>query len=201
VQFFLERARAARREVRFEPAVTDICRRLDGFPLALELAAASLLTLNAAGERLERGEDLDAIRSSAEDALGELRSIADPYGVASALDLLGHIALRGGDTEAACAYIRESIDLSRPIDDRQSLTSTLVFAAAAAFARGDAVVSTQLWDAYEGLCDVYGFGSELEPWLDDVRAEARKAAAKRAGASTDLDLDAAIDLALSAVAV
>ena len=40
VAFFIERARAVRRDVRLEPAVGDICRRLDGLPLALELAAS-----------------------------------------------------------------------------------------------------------------------------------------------------------------
>ena len=40
VQLFLERARQARSEVTLTPAVAQICRRLDGIPLALELAAA-----------------------------------------------------------------------------------------------------------------------------------------------------------------
>ena len=40
VLLFLERARQARQEVSLTPAVAQICRRLDGIPLALELAAA-----------------------------------------------------------------------------------------------------------------------------------------------------------------
>jgi predicted ATPase/DNA-binding CsgD family transcriptional regulator len=40
VRLFLERARQARSEVPLTPAVAQICRRLDGIPLALELAAA-----------------------------------------------------------------------------------------------------------------------------------------------------------------
>jgi predicted ATPase len=40
VRLFLERARQARRDVELTPAVAQICRRLDGIPLALELAAA-----------------------------------------------------------------------------------------------------------------------------------------------------------------
>jgi predicted ATPase/DNA-binding CsgD family transcriptional regulator len=40
VRLFLERARQARPEVALTPAVAQICRRLDGIPLALELAAA-----------------------------------------------------------------------------------------------------------------------------------------------------------------
>jgi predicted ATPase/DNA-binding CsgD family transcriptional regulator len=40
VRLFLERARQARPEVTLTPAVAQVCRRLDGIPLALELAAA-----------------------------------------------------------------------------------------------------------------------------------------------------------------
>jgi predicted ATPase/DNA-binding CsgD family transcriptional regulator len=40
VRLFLERARQARPGVTLTPAVAQICRRLDGIPLALELAAA-----------------------------------------------------------------------------------------------------------------------------------------------------------------
>jgi predicted ATPase/DNA-binding CsgD family transcriptional regulator len=40
VRLFLERARQARPEVALTPAVAQICRRLDGIPLALELAAS-----------------------------------------------------------------------------------------------------------------------------------------------------------------
>ena len=40
VRLFLERARQARQDVTLTPAVAQICRQLDGIPLALELAAA-----------------------------------------------------------------------------------------------------------------------------------------------------------------
>jgi predicted ATPase len=42
VRLFLERAGQARPEVALTPAVAQICRRLDGIPLALELAAARI---------------------------------------------------------------------------------------------------------------------------------------------------------------
>src|SRR5205807_5986307 len=46
ITFFLDRARAVRRDVRLEPAIGDICRRLDGLPLALELAASRMKVLD-----------------------------------------------------------------------------------------------------------------------------------------------------------
>jgi predicted ATPase/class 3 adenylate cyclase len=46
IRLFVERARAAKREFVFSgdtaPVVTELCRRLDGIPLAIELAAARL---------------------------------------------------------------------------------------------------------------------------------------------------------------
>jgi predicted ATPase len=56
VMLFLERARAVGRELRANGAVEAICRRLDGLPLAVELAAARTKLLDPATllHRLER---------------------------------------------------------------------------------------------------------------------------------------------------
>jgi predicted ATPase/class 3 adenylate cyclase len=56
VDFFVARARAAVPEFKAGPAVTEICRRLDDLPLALELAAARVKALSSAQilERLEQ---------------------------------------------------------------------------------------------------------------------------------------------------
>jgi predicted ATPase len=56
VTLFLERARAVDPEFEAGVEVEEICRRLDGLPLAIELAAARVSVLDAAGlaERLER---------------------------------------------------------------------------------------------------------------------------------------------------
>ncbi|HEX9549104.1 MAG TPA: adenylate/guanylate cyclase domain-containing protein, partial [Acidimicrobiales bacterium] len=52
VQLFLDRARAARRDVTLDDAslgtIVEICRKLDGLPLALELAAVRLTALQPA---------------------------------------------------------------------------------------------------------------------------------------------------------
>jgi predicted ATPase/class 3 adenylate cyclase len=46
IEFFVERARAVKRDVRRDAAVGEICRRLDGLPLALELAASRVKILD-----------------------------------------------------------------------------------------------------------------------------------------------------------
>ena len=57
ITLFLERARAVDPGFSASPAVGEICRRLDGLPLALELAAARVSVLSA--------EDLASRASSA----------------------------------------------------------------------------------------------------------------------------------------
>ena len=47
ITLFLERARAVDPGFSASPAVGEICRRLDGLPLALELAAARVSVLSA----------------------------------------------------------------------------------------------------------------------------------------------------------
>ena len=68
VQLFIDRARTARPDfqitVRNAPSIEALCRRLEGIPLALELAAARISVLTTAQmlERLEDGMDLLAGR-------------------------------------------------------------------------------------------------------------------------------------------
>jgi predicted ATPase/class 3 adenylate cyclase len=56
VEFFVDRARTVKRDLRFDEAVPEICRRLDGLPLALELAASRVKVLDPPLllERLDR---------------------------------------------------------------------------------------------------------------------------------------------------
>jgi predicted ATPase len=46
VELFLEPARSAKRSVGYDDAIPEICRRLDGLPLALELAASRVKVLD-----------------------------------------------------------------------------------------------------------------------------------------------------------
>jgi hypothetical protein len=96
-------------------------------------------------------------------------------------------------------HLRESIELSRSIGATQDLVTTLDLVAAVAFMRGDPVLSTRLWEAHRALCKAHGFGTELPLWLDELRTEARAAAARPVAPDSELDLDAATELALEAV--
>jgi predicted ATPase/class 3 adenylate cyclase len=64
IELFCERARAVRPDVTPTAAVTELCERLDGLPLALELAAArtKLLAPEALLDRL--GDRLDALKGT-----------------------------------------------------------------------------------------------------------------------------------------
>ena len=73
IQLFVERARAA--DGRFAlaadnvQAVTDICRRLDGLPLAIELAAARVRLLGVQGLRDKLGERFRVLTGGARTAM------------------------------------------------------------------------------------------------------------------------------------
>jgi predicted ATPase len=75
VALFVERAREVDPGYEPSPAVAAICRRLDGLPLALELAAArvSLLSAEELLDRLER-----ALPILTGGALGTLRPVSRP---------------------------------------------------------------------------------------------------------------------------
>jgi predicted ATPase/class 3 adenylate cyclase len=75
VTFFLERARAVRRDVRLEPAIGDICRRLDGLPLALELAAARLKVLDPLPLLERLGQRLPVLTGGPRDAPERQRTL------------------------------------------------------------------------------------------------------------------------------
>jgi predicted ATPase/class 3 adenylate cyclase len=71
IELFVERARAVRPDFRLDDenaaAVADICRRLDGLPLAIELAAARLRLLSPEALRDRLGRRLELLRSASHD--------------------------------------------------------------------------------------------------------------------------------------
>ncbi|HVL86048.1 MAG TPA: BTAD domain-containing putative transcriptional regulator [Pseudonocardia sp.] len=75
---FVERARAHRPELRLDPdaeaAVSEICRRLDGLPLAIELAAARMRMMTAA-ELADRLDDGRLVSGGARGALPRQQSL------------------------------------------------------------------------------------------------------------------------------
>jgi predicted ATPase/class 3 adenylate cyclase len=71
VQLFVERARAVRPDFQLDDdnaaAVAEICRRLDGLPLAIELAAARLRLFSPEALRDRLGSRLELLRSASRD--------------------------------------------------------------------------------------------------------------------------------------
>src|SRR5438552_11266380 len=71
VRLFVERARAVRPDFRVTPenaaAVAEICNRLDGLPLAIELAAARIKVLTPQSMLPKLREGLDVLASTARD--------------------------------------------------------------------------------------------------------------------------------------
>ena len=68
IEFFLDRARAVKRDLRGDPSVAEICRRLDGLPLALELAASRVKVLDPPLLLERLGQRLPVLTGGARDA-------------------------------------------------------------------------------------------------------------------------------------
>ena len=90
VALFFERARAVKPSLRVTPAdataAAEICRRLDGLPLAIELAAARMKTL-APGQILQRLESrLTLLKGGARDLPARQQTLRDT--IAWSVDLL-----------------------------------------------------------------------------------------------------------------
>jgi predicted ATPase/class 3 adenylate cyclase len=121
VRLFVERAQSVRPGFALSAenaaAVVEVCRRLDGLPLAIELAAAraKLLSPQALLERLDRFDRrLDVLSRGARDLPARQQTMRDA--VAWSYDLLGPDEQRffarlavfvGGATLEACAAVAE----------------------------------------------------------------------------------------------
>ena len=129
VGFFLARARAVRPDFEADAGVAEICRRLDGLPLALELAAARVKALTTAQilERLE--QRLPLLTGGARDAPERQRTLRATiewsYELLSAEEqrLFARLAcFRGGCTlEAAETVCEADLDLLHSLVDKSLL--------------------------------------------------------------------------------
>ena len=79
IRLFVARARAAKAEFRLTPenapAVSELCRRLDGLPLAIELAAARVRLLPPAAMRARLGNRLALLTGGARDLPDRQRTL------------------------------------------------------------------------------------------------------------------------------
>lgn len=135
VQLFNERARAVapdfQPDARTLPDIARICRRLDGLPLALELAAARAKALPAAAIRRRLEQSLELLKQSNRDAPARHRSLHAAVSWShSLLSPAEQAALRrlsvfrgGWDLEAADAVTLDSTELG--VDPLELMTSLL----------------------------------------------------------------------------
>jgi len=112
VTLFVERARAVRPDLQLDPetleTISGICRHLDGLPLALELAAARMRSLNPADISDRTRSDLDLVSSAGEPSgrHGSLRTVLDwSYGLLGAdqRQLFDRLSVFAGSFDLAAA--------------------------------------------------------------------------------------------------
>lgn len=149
VELFVDRARLVRRETEPSSTIAEICLRLEGLPLALELAAARLKLLDPPSLLARLGDRLPLLTGGARDLPERQRTL-----------------------EATIAW---SYDLLDP-DGRRNLARLSAFAGTFSFEAAEAVVGTDL-DALETLVDASllkprGDGRFL--MLETIREFARK---------------------------
>ena len=140
VRLFVERARAVRPDLRLDQATRDeigtICRHLDGLPLALELAAARMRSLNPADISDRMRSDLDLLSSGDEqsDRHGSLRAVLDwSYGLLTTeqRQLFDRLSVFAGSFDLAAAEevcAGRGIERSRVVDLLTSLVDASMIA-------------------------------------------------------------------------
>jgi predicted ATPase len=132
IELFLDRTRRARPRFRLTAAnaeaILDICRRLDGLPLALELAAARLRTLEPDSLRERLGQALDILTTGARDLPERQRTLRATIDWShSLLDAPGRRLFRrlavfsGGWPHAAVEHICSEPDDGNALDTLESL--------------------------------------------------------------------------------
>ena len=135
VELFLERAAAVEPDFRIKPdviaIVTDICARLDGLPLAIELAAARVRHMPLSTLRTELHHRLEPLVGGARDLPPRqqtMRATMDwSYALLGAKEMRlfrGLAAFRGGfgrDAAAAMIHVGQSIDAADVMEPLSAL--------------------------------------------------------------------------------
>jgi predicted ATPase len=178
---------------------------------ALELAlssgdvrGAAVVRGNMGARLLVEGED-DRARELLEESLEGSRIVGDIYMIASSLNNLATLALRGGELDRAAGQLRESIQLFNSIGDARDLVLTLAVSGGVVLALGDAQTSARLCAGTEALGDAQGLALDpLERHLVDetvtvLRRELGDGFEQAWRSGADLDLEAAVELALRAL--
>jgi predicted ATPase/class 3 adenylate cyclase len=169
-----------------------------------DLRGAAIVKGNLANQLLIEGDD-ERAAALMKEALEGHRALGDIYGAATCLASFATLAHRHGDLEVAAANLRESLQLSYSIRDTLTLSWTLAIAAALVLARGDPHAAARLCAADEVLRRVHGFdldlaeGQVLGDTVTAVRSALGDGLDEAWAAGADLDLDAAVDLALRAL--
>jgi class 3 adenylate cyclase len=173
VQLFAERARFCQAAFAVTPAnapaVIQVCERLDGIPLAIELAAARLkaLPVEKLNERLD-----DRFRL----LTGGSRTALPRQQTLKALCSLGNVARDQGDYGAARALHEESLTICREIGDRQGIVKNLEGLAALAVTQAQPECAARLFGTAESIREAFHFplptadGAEHERFVAAVRA-------------------------------
>ena len=132
VTLFMQRARQLRPAFQLDEHVPEIARRLDGLPLALELAAARIKVLTTQQIRERLAHSLDLLTSGTRDAPERQRTLRGTiewsYGLLDKDEkaLFGSLGVFAGsfDLEAAEAVVAADLDRLQSLVDKSLLRQT-----------------------------------------------------------------------------
>jgi hypothetical protein len=146
VRLFRERAQAVGVDLPEDPAITEICRRLDGLPLAIELAAARTPLFPPA-----------AMLARMDDRLALLTSGAHDLPAASAWMSLANVAIMRGDLDRVGELAEQARVVARDLADPRARAETLLILSWHAFHRGQPdrvrTLGTETLRLFRGLDD------------------------------------------------
>jgi predicted ATPase len=211
VALFVDRARAVRPDFVLTPgnaaAVAEICRRLEGLPLAIELAAARIRLLDPAALRDRLARSLDALGTGAVDLPGRqqtlratvewsvglltdaersLLEVAAVFTDGWTVEAAATVAGLGEDqalelTEALARHSLVQLDSTSDGQRCRMLETVRVFVAERLAARADAAEVRRCHAGYyralAGQAEPHLRGAGQTEWLDRLQAEAGNLAA------------------------